>query len=140
MSDVGKTVKLTGWVQKSRDKNTCFVDLRDRYGITQIVFDPSRQGVANAKELYEKAQACKREFVIQIEGQVIERPNKNPKNPTGDIEIVGTALNVLNQSETPPFKIQDETDGKELLRMKYRFLDIRRNPVKEQLLLRNEVT
>lgn len=136
MTNVGEKVSLTGWVQKCRDKNIAFMDLRDRYGITQCVFDPEKGDT----ELYETARKCGREWVVQVEGEVVERIAKNADRETGDIEVVATSIKVLNESKDPPFKIQDKTDGKEQLRMQYRYLDIRRNPIKEALILRNKVT
>ena len=112
-----------------------WVDLRDRYGITQLVFDEER----TSKDLLEKAKNLGREFVIQVEGKVIERASKNPKIPTGEIEILVEKLTVLNESVLPPFTIEDETDGGEELRMKYRYLDIRRNPVKDKLIFRHKI-
>ncbi len=135
-SDIEKEVTLSGWVQKTRDKGfVAWVDLRDRYGITQLVFDQDR----TSETLLEQARNLGREFVIQVKGQVIERASKNPNLPTGNIEVLVTALTVLNQSETPPFTIENETDGGEDLRMKFRYLDIRRNPVKENLIFRSKV-
>ncbi|TQD40434.1 aspartate--tRNA ligase [Haloflavibacter putidus] len=137
IEQVGKTVKLTGWVQKIRDKGfMIWVDLRDRYGLTQLVFDQER----SSAKVMEIAEKIGREFVIQVEGKVIERESKNPKMPTGDIEILVKEIDVLNQSKNPPFTIEDATDGGEELRMKYRYLDLRRNPVKEKLILRHKVT
>ena len=134
---INKEVTLAGWVQKSRDKGfIVWVDLRDRYGITQLVFDEER----TSKELIEKAQDLGREFVIQVKGTVIERASKNPKIPTGDIEILVSELSILNEAILPPFTIEDKTDGGEDLRMKYRYLDIRRNPVKNNLIFRHKVT
>ena len=134
---VGQAVTLSGWVHKSRDKGfVIWVDLRDRYGITQLVFDEER----SSKELIEKARGLGREFVIQVKGEVIERASKNDKMPTGDIEILVEELSILNQSLVPPFTIEDETDGGDDLRMKFRYLDIRRNPVKENLIFRSKVT
>ena len=119
-------VKLCGWVQKSRDLGgMTFIDLRDRYGITQLVFNEQID-----LELCNKARNMGREWVISIEGEVKERSNKNPNLKTGEIEIEVSTLNVLKASKTPPFTIEDESDGGEELRMKYRFLDLRRNPVK----------
>jgi len=134
---INTEVTLSGWVQKTRDKGfIVWVDLRDRYGITQLVFDEER----TSKKLMEHAQRLGREFVIQVKGKVIERASKNPNIPTGDIEILVSELNVLNQAKLPPFTIEDETDGGEELRMKYRYLDIRRNPVKNSLIFRHKVT
>ena len=136
-SHINTEVTLAGWVQKSRDKGfIVWVDLRDRYGITQLVFDEER----SSKTIMEKAQKLGREFVIQVKGEVIERASKNPNMPTGDIEILVSELTVLNISKLPPFTIEDETDGGEELRMKYRYLDIRRNPVKNSLIFRHKVT
>ncbi|EDM45592.1 aspartyl-tRNA synthetase [unidentified eubacterium SCB49] len=136
-SNAGQEVTLAGWVQKSRDKGfIVWVDLRDRYGITQLVFDEER----TPKEMMEKASKLGREFVIQVTGEVIERESKNPKMPTGDIEILVKEVTVLNESLTPPFTIEDDTDGGEDLRMKYRYLDIRRNPVRENLIFRHKVS
>lgn len=135
-SHINTEVTLAGWVQKSRDKGFMnWVDLRDRYGITQLIFDESR----SKKEIFELAKTLGREFVIQVKGTVIEREAKNKNIATGDIEILVTELNILNASLTPPFTIEDETDGGEDIRMKYRYLDIRRNPVKNSLLFRHKV-
>lgn len=136
-SDINKTVTLAGWVQKTRDKGfMVWVDLRDRYGITQLIFDEER----TPKAMMEQASKLGREFVIQVTGTVIERESKNPNLPTGDIEILVSEVNILNQSLTPPFTIEDETDGGEDLRMKYRYLDIRRKPVRENLIFRHKVS
>ncbi|MFN8275043.1 MAG: aspartate--tRNA ligase [Flavobacteriaceae bacterium] len=133
---INTEVTLAGWVQKSRDKGFMnWVDLRDRYGITQLVFDESRTD----KTVFEQAKTLGREFVIQVRGTVIERESKNPNIPTGDIEILVQELTVLNPAIVPPFTIEDETDGGEDIRMKYRYLDIRRNPVKNSLLFRHRV-
>jgi aspartyl-tRNA synthetase len=130
-------VTLSGWVQGVRDKGfMIYIDLRDRYGITQLYFDEER----SSKDLMEKAQKLGREFVIQVKGTVIERASKNPNIVTGDIEVLVSELNVLNASLVPPFTIEDNTDGGDDLRMKYRYLDIRRNPVKESLIFRAKVT
>ncbi|MAH20967.1 MAG: aspartate--tRNA ligase [Flavobacteriaceae bacterium] len=135
-SHINQTVTLSGWVHKSRDKGfVAWVDLRDRYGITQLVFDADRTD----KTLMEAARNLGREFVIQVTGTVIERASKNPNMPTGEIEILATALTVLNTAKVPPFTIEDETDGGEELRMKYRYLDLRRNPVKNKLIFRHKV-
>ena len=135
-SHINTEVTLAGWVQKSRDKGFMnWVDLRDRYGVTQLIFDESR----SQKEVFELAKTLGREFVIQAKGTVIEREAKNTTMATGDIEILVTELKILNAALTPPFTIEDETDGGEDIRMKYRYLDIRRNPVKNNLLFRHKV-
>jgi len=135
-SHINTEVTLAGWVQKSRDKGFMnWVDLRDRYGVTQLIFDEGRSD----KSVFELAKTLGREFVIQVKGTVIEREAKNGNMTTGDIEILVTELNILNASLTPPFTIEDETDGGEDIRMKYRYLDIRRNPVKNSLLFRHKV-
>ena len=136
LAHVGQEVTLAGWVQKTRDKGfMIWVDLRDRYGITQLIFDEER----TPKEMVDKAKMLGREFVIQITGEVIERVSKNKNIPTGEIEILVKKLAVLNKSIVPPFTIEDETDGGDELRMKYRYLDIRRNPVKNNLMFRHKV-
>ena len=133
---IGANVTLSGWVQRSRDLGgMTFVDLRDRYGITQLVFNMETDA-----KLCERARKLGREFVVQIEGKVIERSSKNKNMPTGDIEIEVEKLTVLNDAKTPPFTIEDETDGGDELRMQYRYLDLRRNPVQEKLRLRNKVS
>ena len=133
---IGQTVTLSGWIQKSRDLGgMTFIDLRDRYGITQLVFNMETDNT-----LCEKARKLGREFVIQIEGNVIERSSKNKNMATGDVEIEVSTLRVLNEAKTPPFTIEDDTDGGDELRMHYRYLDLRRNPVQEKLRLRNKVT
>ena len=135
-SHINQEVTLAGWVQKSRNKGfLVWVDLRDRYGITQLIFDEAR----TQKDVFEKAATLGREFVIQVKGTVIERESKNAGMATGDIEILVNELTILNAAITPPFTIEDETDGGEDIRMKYRYLDIRRNPVKESLLFRHKV-
>ncbi|MFA5296697.1 MAG: aspartate--tRNA ligase [Lutibacter sp.] len=135
-ANVGQEVTLAGWVQKTRDKGfMIWVDLRDRYGITQLIFDEDR----TPKEMMEKAKMLGREFVIQVKGEVIERVSKNANMATGDIEILVKELTILNKSLVPPFTIEDETDGGDELRMKYRYLDIRRNPVKNNLIFRSKV-
>lgn len=137
LENVNQEVTLSGWVQKVRDKGfVIWVDLRDRYGITQLIFDEER----SHKGLMEEAKTLGREFVIQIKGTVIEREAKNPNMNTGDIEILVAELKVLNAAELPPFTIEDTTDGGDELRMKYRYLDIRRNPVRENLIFRSKVT
>ena len=134
---IGQEVTLAGWVQKTRNKGfMVWVDLRDRYGITQLIFDAQR----TQKDMMQQAQNLGREFVIQISGTVIERESKNPNIPTGDIEILVSKVTSLNASLTPPFTIEDTTDGGEDLRMKYRYLDIRRNPVRENLIFRHKVS
>jgi aspartyl-tRNA synthetase len=134
-SDIGKEVTLAGWVQRSKDLGgITFVDLRDRYGITQLAFNMEEQA-----ELCAQARKLGREYVVQAKGTVIERSSKNTKIPTGEIEISVTELKVLNAAKLPPFTIEDETDGGDELRMKYRYLDLRRNPVQEKLRLRNQV-
>jgi len=135
-SHINQEVTLAGWVQKSRNKGfLIWVDLRDRYGITQLIFDEAR----TQKEVFEKAATLGREFVIQVKGTVIERESKNANMTTGDVEILVSELTILNASIVPPFTIEDETDGGEDIRMKYRYLDIRRNPVKNSLLFRHKV-
>ncbi len=129
-------VTLSGWVQKIRDKGfMVWVDLRDRYGLTQLIFDEER----TPKEMMERASQLGREFVIQVKGKVIERESKNPNMPTGDVEILVSELKILNSAQLPPFTIEDETDGGEDLRMKYRYLDIRRKPVQNKLIFRSKV-
>ena len=136
-SHINESITLAGWVQKSRDKGfMIWIDLRDRYGITQLIFDEER----TSKKLIEKAKLLGREFVIQVHGTVIERASKNLTIPTGNIEILVSDFSILNESLTPPFTIEDETDGGDDIRMKYRYLDIRRNPVRENLVFRHQVT
>jgi len=136
-SHINTEVTLAGWVQKVRDKGfVVWVDLRDRYGITQLIFDEER----TPKAIMAQAQRLGREFVVQVKGAVIERTSKNPNIPTGDIEILVSELTILNEALLPPFTIEDQTDGGEELRMKYRYLDIRRNPVKNNLIFRHKVT
>ena len=136
LSDAGASVTLAGWVQRSRKMGgMTFVDLRDRYGITQIVFNNE----INA-ELCEEANHLGREYVVQVTGTVSERSNKNANLPTGDIEIIAEKLNVLNPSDIPPFTIEDETDGGDDIRMKYRYLDLRRSCVRKNLELRHKMT
>jgi aspartyl-tRNA synthetase len=136
LNSAGKEVILCGWVQRLRNLGgMTFVDIRDRYGITQLAFNMESQ-----KELCESARKLGREFVISAKGLVKERENKNKNMPTGDIEIIVSELTILNASLTPPFTIEDETDGGEELRMKFRYLDLRRNPVKEKLLLRSRLS
>lgn len=135
ISDVNKNVQLAGWVQRRRDLgNLTFIDLRDRYGITQLVFSTEINN-----DLLEKARDIHREYVIQVVGMVRERESKNPNLPTGEIEIVVQELKILNPSLTPPFTIEDNTDGGEELRMKFRYLDLRRNPLKNNLILRHKL-
>ncbi|MDR2281641.1 MAG: aspartate--tRNA ligase [Sphingobacterium sp.] len=137
VADVNKEITLSGWVQKSRDKGfMIWVDLRDRYGITQLIFDEVR----TSTEVMKLAKSLSREYVIQVKGTVIERESKNANLATGEIEVLVTELTILNEAQLPPFTIEDETDGGEDIRMKYRYLDIRRNPVKNSLLFRHKVT
>ena len=134
IADVHKEVILCGWVQRSRDKGSMiWVDLRDRYGITQLFFNEHMNTLLESKPLG-------REFVLQIKGSVLERSNKNAHLPTGDIEIEVSEYTILNASETPPFTIEDNTDGGDDLRMKYRYLDLRRNTVRKNLELRHQVS
>ena len=136
LQDAGKQVTLAGWVQRTRKMGgMTFVDVRDRYGITQIVFDESKNA-----DLCQRANKLGREFCVQVKGEVSERESKNVKMPTGDIEILATELNVLSESLTPPFTIEDKSDGGDDLRMKYRYLDLRRNPVRKNMELRHRMT
>ncbi len=136
LSDAGKTVTLAGWVQRTRKMGgMTFVDLRDRYGITQLVFNEEKNA-----ELCEKANKLGREYVIQISGTVNERESKNTKIPTGEIEIIASELNVLNESMTPPFTIEENSDGGDDIRMKYRYLDLRRSNVRANIELRHKMT
>ncbi len=135
LADAGKTVTLAGWVQRTRKMGgMTFVDVRDRYGITQVVFNNEIN-----RELTEAANALGREFVVQITGKVEERSSKNPKIPTGDIEVIADSFKILNRSEIPPFTIEDNTDGGDDLRMKYRYLDLRRPCVRKNLELRHKM-
>ena len=137
LKNLNQEVTLSGWAQKSRDKGfMLWIDLRDRYGVSQLIFDEQR----SSKELFNKAKSIGREFVIQIKGKIIERSSKNLNIPTGEIEILVSELNILNESKTPPFTIEDASDGGEELKMKYRYLDIRRNPIKEKLIFRHKVS
>ena len=136
-ANLSQTVRLSGWVNKIREKGfIIWIDLRDRYGITQLVFDKDR----SSEEIFSNASKLGREFVIEIEGTVIERKSINEKIKTGEIEILVSSLNILNKSLTPPFTIENESDGGEELRMKYRYLDIRREPVKENLIFRHKLS
>jgi aspartyl-tRNA synthetase len=136
LSDVNKSVTLAGWVQRSRDKGSLlWVDLRDRYGITQLIFE---EGKIDASVLA-AGRSLGREFVLQVDGVVVERLSKNDKMPTGDVEVKVSKVNILNKAKLPPFTIEDDTDGGEELRMKYRYLDLRRNPVRESLQLRHKM-
>ena len=136
LQDAGKQVTLAGWVQRTRKMGgMTFVDVRDRYGITQIAFDESKNA-----DLCQRANKLGREFCVQVKGEVSERESKNVKMPTGDIEILATELNVLSESLTPPFTIEDKSDGGDDLRMKYRYLDLRRNPVRKNMELRHRMT
>ncbi len=135
-ANISEKVTLSGWVSTLRDKGfMMWIDLRDRYGITQIILDEDR----SSKELFETARHLGREFVVQVTGTVIERASKNPNIPTGEIEILADSIQILNESALPPFTIEDNTDGGEDIRMKYRYLDIRRNPVKDKLIFRSKV-
>ncbi len=137
LTNAGESVTLSGWVQKIRDKGfMVWIDLRDRYGLTQLIVDSERSDA----DMVELARNLGREDVIQIKGEVIEREAKNPNMPTGDIEILVSELNVLNKAKTPPFTIENQTDGGDELRMKFRYLDIRRAPVRENLIFRSKVT
>ena len=135
INNVNQDVILSGWIQTIRKLGgMTFITLRDRYGLTQLVFDENI-----SDELKQKVESLGREFVVQVNGKVIERSSKNPKMPTGEIEIVVNGLSILNKSEIPPFTIEEETDGGDELRMKYRYLDLRRNPVRENLELRHRM-
>ena len=135
LEKVGTTVILSGWVQKSRNLgNVLFIDLRDRYGITQLKFEQKNV------QLFDKAQNLGREYVLKIVGKVVERESKNKNIKTGEIEVLVDELNILNPSKTPPFTIEDKTDGGEELRMKYRYLDIRRNKIRDNLILRHKIS
>jgi aspartyl-tRNA synthetase len=136
LSQANQQTTLTGWVQRVRDKGSVlWIDLRDRYGITQLIFEEGKTD----KALLDTARSLGREFVIQAEGTVVERLSKNEKIPTGEIEIKVTRLSILNAAKLPPFTIEDDTDGGDELRMKYRYLDLRRNPVRENLMLRHKM-
>ncbi len=136
MQHVGQEVTLSGWVQNTNDLGyMMFLNLRDRYGIVQLSFNEEK----TPKDLFEKARTLGREYVVKVEGTVIERASKNDKLPTGDIEILVKKLDILNASKVPPFTIEDETDGGDDLRMKYRYLDIRRSPVQQSLIFRSHV-
>ena len=136
LTDAGSEVKLAGWVQRTRKMGgMTFVDLRDRYGITQLVFDESDDAA-----LCERANKLGREYCIQVVGKVRERESKNAKIDTGDIEVTVTVLNILSESQTPPFTIEDNTDGGDDIRMKYRYLDLRRSAVRKNLELRHRMT
>ena len=133
---VNETATLCGWVQRVRDKGgMVWIDLRDRYGITQLIFDESKTD----KAIIEKVRELGREYVIKATGKVVERFSKNDKIPTGEVEIEVSGLEVLNKSKVPPFTIEDDTDGGEDLRMKYRYLDLRRTPVRKNLELRHKM-
>ncbi len=135
INDLGKDVILAGWVQKSRDLGgMTFIDMRDRYGITQLLINLDENDA-----LSEMARGLSREYVIKAAGKVVERSSKNPKIPTGDIEIKVSSIEILNEAKLPPFLIEDETDGGDELRMKYRYLDLRRNPVRNNLILRHKM-
>ena len=137
ISDVGNNVKLSGWVQKIRNKGfLVWIDLRDRYGITQLIINSEK----SSKEVIDSVKNVGREFVIQVEGEVIKREAINKNISTGEIEILVSKINVLNPSIIPPFTIEDETDGGEELRMKYRYLDLRRSVLKDNIIFRNDLT
>ena len=137
ISDAGTNVKLSGWVQKIRNKGfLIWIDLRDRYGITQLIINSEK----STKEVLESVKNIGREFVIQIDGEVIKRVASNEKIATGEIEILVSKINVLNSSAIPPFTIENETDGGEELRMKYRYLDLRRGVLKDNIIFRNNLT
>ena len=136
-SFIGQEVSLSGWVQKSRDKGgLIWIDLRDRYGITQIILNEAD----DSPHLLEMARSLGREFVIRVVGTVVERSSKNDKMQTGDIEIKPSQIEILNPAILPPFLIEDETDGGDDIRMKYRYLDLRRNAVRKNLELRHRVS
>lgn len=138
LADAGKTVTLAGWAQRIRKMGgMTFIDLRDRYGITQLAFQSD--GSAEQDALLEKANGVGREFVLQVTGEVIERQSKNAQIPTGEIEIKVAQMNILNAAVTPPFTIEDDTDGGDDIRMKYRYLDLRRNCVRKNLELRHKM-
>ncbi|HMM10974.1 MAG TPA: aspartate--tRNA ligase [Bacteroidales bacterium] len=136
IADTGKQVTLSGWVQRMRDKGSLiWIDLRDRYGLTQIILE---EGITDP-DLILQARSLGREFVIRVRGTVQERSSKNPQLPTGDVEVMPTSIEVLNASKTPPFTIEDKSDGGDELRMKYRYLDLRRNPLRQNLELRHRL-
>ena len=136
LADAGKQVTLAGWVQRTRDKGSVlWIDLRDRYGITQLIFEEGKSD----KALLDSARSVGREYVVRVDGTVVERLSKNDKMATGEIEIKVSSLEVLNAAKLPPFTIEDDTDGGDELRMKYRYLDLRRNPVRESLQLRHKM-
>ena len=133
ISDTGKEVTLCGWVQRTREfGGMIFTDLRDRYGITQLVFNMEENS-----DLCRQAASVGREYVVRVSGKVAERSNKNLKIPTGEVEIVVSEFTVLSESDLPPFTIEDDTDGGDELRMKYRYLDLRRTPVRNNMILRH---
>ena len=136
IANLGQTVTLAGWVQRIRKMGgMTFIDLRDRYGMTQLVFNQEVDA-----DLCERANHLGREYVLQVTGKVEERSSKNSHMPTGDIEIIVSTLTILNEALTPPFTIEDETDGGDDIRMKYRYLDLRRNSVRANLELRHKMT
>ena len=137
IENVGSSVVLSGWVQGSNDLgHMMYTNLRDRYGITQLIFSKEK----TTQDLFGQARTLGREYVVKVTGKVIERHSKNLKIPTGEIEIEVTELEILNESKTPPFTIDNETDGGEDLRMKYRYLDLRRNPVKNNMIFRSKLS
>jgi aspartyl-tRNA synthetase len=136
LTDKEKQVTLSGWVQRSRDKGgMLWIDLRDRYGITQLFFEEGKTD----SSLFEIARSVGREYVVKATGKVLERFSKNETMPTGDIEIFVEKLEILNSSKTPPFTIEDESDGGDDLRMQWRYLDLRRNPLKKNMMLRHRM-
>ena len=135
-NDIKSNVILSGWAHKIRDKGkVVWIDIRDRYGITQLIFEEEFSG----KNTFELAKKCGREYVIKIKGEVSERLSKNPNMDTGDIQIKVSEIEHLNKSDVPPFTIEDETDGGEELRMKYRYLDLRRSPLQKNIKLRHSL-
>ena len=134
-ANINQTVTLAGWVQKVRNLGAmAFIDLRDRYGITQIVVEEGSN-----EQTKEAAARLGREFVIQVTGRVIERSSKNPKMATGDIEVIAEAITILTEADTPPFTIEETSDGGDALRMKYRYLDLRRPPLQRNMILRHKM-
>ena len=136
IENVGETVSICGWVQKTRDKGfMMFADVRDRYGVTQLLLTEEKTDAA----LFAKARTLGREFVVKVTGVVAERSSKNPKMPTGDVEIEVTDLEVLNSSKVPPFTIEEESDGGDDIRMRYRYLDLRRPNIQNNIIFRSQL-